>query len=338
MDMELVEQQMRQKMFDLPIMISYILDSASAMCAPIRDPEIQQARDAKGSAEQLRCLAQLANNMALDNINFKLKALRPHMIGIAVSYERANFARKLENGEIGLRRTLDWIDTSTHGLCLLVAERNPECVEPAKNNRPSYNSIYETAFLKLLGKMDILYNTQYLPETFALDTDRMATFQNEIQGITMVSALLMLARNFGTIHDPQVLSALSDKFFSMLEDVSTSTNDLATEIIETVMVDPEKQQMCKCMVDKTLQYRDSFFRMVFRRVLSVIKSTIHHNRFVSDAILASHGLGHVKDNLELVSCKIAVLAKHNMAVYSPWYEELMENALYKYVVDRQNSG
>lgn len=331
-DLTIIEQQMRQGSFDIQAMIHYVLDTMTSMCAPVRDEEIQKVRTSNDSMiEQIRQVISILDNMSLDLANFRLRSLRPHLMSMAVEYERDKFASMLNDGTIQLVRTKAWLTQSADKLCQVAAQRNPEGVQPQKNNKPSHDAIFEDAFVSLLCQPQPITQLEQVPETLTLDAKRMAEFQNEVQATTMVAALIMLARNFGSA-SPQTLSDLAVKLFTMLEDGSTGIDNLASEIERSVNVRPERREMVRTMVDKTVNHNDTVYSLLSRRVAMVIKSTVQNNKFVTDAVLSSNGLEHVRGHLQSISLKIQRLAHHHRKVYASWYSEIITEALSESVI------
>ncbi|CAO3702230.1 unnamed protein product [Rhizopus stolonifer] len=316
MDMAFIEQQIKQNALDFPHMIQKTLDLLSNMCAPIRDPEIKEIRQITGK-EQVKSIYRLCDRMELDLANFTLRSIRPPFMEIAVDYERSHFAELLNNGSIQLVTTQAWLKESCIKLCEVAASRNPENV-PQPTKRP--RGVFEEAFVSLL----LEHQPRPLPETLFLDAERISEFQNEIQAITMVAALLMLARNFGR-STPQKLTALSQRLFKMLEDRSTEIDHLAVEIERAVSVREDRKGLIRNMVDKTLSHSDTVYSLLSRRVALVIKSTIQQKQFVSDAVMMRHGLEHVQTNLQQLTERIYRFAQHHREVYGSLYDEVMED-------------
>ncbi|KAI8363832.1 T-complex protein 11-domain-containing protein [Choanephora cucurbitarum] len=318
-DLSLIKQQIKQHSFDMQHMISYVLNTMSGMCAPVRDEEIQNAKASPGMIDQIRSILTILDNMNLDLANFRLRSLRPHLMSIAVEYEREKFATMLNQGTIQLVRTKTWLTDSTQKLCQVAAERNPEGVLPEKNNKPSHDAVFEDAFVSLLVQPQPIAHLSDLPETLYLDVKRMGEYQNEVQATTMVAALLMLAKNFGSVHQQQ-LSRLASRLFAMLEDSSTSIDNLALEIERSANVRPERRAM-------TINQTDTVYSLLSRRISSVIRNTIQNNQFVTEAVLTSNGLDPIRAQLQSISLKVLRLANHNRKVYSSWYSDIIAEAL-----------
>ncbi|KAG0183078.1 hypothetical protein DFQ29_000081 [Apophysomyces sp. BC1021] len=303
-DIPLIEQQTKTHTFELDKVIQYVLDVMRQICAPIR-----------GILETLE-------EMSFDLINFRLRALRPHLIPIAVEYEQTKFAEALRQGNVGLAKTRSWLQSATHRLHEVAMQRNPEGVQPAKN-RPTPDVILDDAFVSILTSAELCTRTT-CPETILLDVDRLAAYQNEAQATTMVAALVMLAKNFGSSEN---LEALAEKLFVMLQDHSTDIDHLATEIERNISTSPERRPMIRSMVDKTLSHSDTVYTLLARRVGSVIRSQLQTGQFASREILTSYGLDNVRKTLKELCGRMMVLVRYHRQVYAPWYDEIISDEL-----------
>jgi hypothetical protein len=309
-DLDLIKQEIKQNAFDMNQMIRYLTDIMATLCAPVRDSEIQAIRQLVDKpVEQLKSIFHLLDNMSLDMANFRLRTLRRSLMPIAVDYEREKFAEMLSSGMIQLVRTKRWLTES--------CER---C-----QNAAGHDALFAEAFVSLLQHPKVLMADQ-LPETLMLDAKRITSFQNELQANTIVAALLMLARNFGTI-SAQKQSELAIKLFAILEDKSTSIDNLTVEIERAVGDVTERREMIRNMVDKTLSHTDTVYSLLSRRIASVIKSAIQNKQFVNDRVITSNGLEHIKNNLQLLSQRIITLTQFHRQVYAPWYDEMISEAL-----------
>ncbi|KAF7732511.1 hypothetical protein EC973_003257 [Apophysomyces ossiformis] len=322
MDITLIEQQTQHHSFDLDGMLRYVLNIMRQICAPVRDQAIQEIEQLEDSIQKIRSILEILEEMSLDLVNFRLRALRPHLIPIAVEYERAKFAEALRQGSVGLAKTRSWLQSATHRLHEVAIQRNPEGVLASKN-KPTPEVILDDAFVSILTSAELCTRTT-CPETILLDVDRLAAFQNEAQATTMVAALVMLAKNFGTSDN---LDALADKLFVMLQDHSTDIDHLATEIERNISASAERRPMIRNMVDKTLSHSDTVYSLLARRVGSVIRCQLQTGQFASREILTSYGLDHVRKTLKDLCDRLLVLVRYHRQVYAPWYDEIIQDEL-----------
>lgn len=317
--MALIEQQIQRGVFDLSGMLRYILETMRQMCALVRDETIRTIERQSNPVQQLRGILELLDDMALDLANYRLRALRPHLAPIAVQYEQKKFAESLRQNAVGLAKTRSWLQKSLQRLEEAAEQRNPENINPDKNNRPRPNTVFEEAFISLL-KLPEPITRLTCPETLLLDVDRMVIFQNETQAVTIVAALLMFAKGFGYSED---LEALSRKLFVMLDDGSTTIDNLSAELERSLPVSQERKALIRSMVEKTLKHTDTVYSLLVRRVASVIRSQLHTGRFVTREMLVSYGLEHVSKRLERLCNRLYVLVRHHRQVYSTWYDDII---------------
>ncbi|KAI9478917.1 T-complex protein 11-domain-containing protein [Zychaea mexicana] len=321
LDVALIEQQTKQKIFDLDANLQYVLQVMRQICAPVRDEAIEKIGHTANSVHQLRAILEMLDEMALDLGNFRLRSLRPHLIPVAVEYERSKFGEALAKGEVGLAKTRTWLQAAKERRTEVANERNPENV-PSGSSDPSTEAVFEEAFISLLTSPEIVSAT-WCPETVLLDVERITRYQNEMQSITIVAALVMLAKNFGHLGD---LNTLAAKLFVMLEDGATTIDNLALEIERSVRVtDEQRRPIIRAMVDKTVSHSDTVYSLLMRRVASVVRTQLNTGKFATREVLASYGLECVRKTLEQLCVRVMVLGRHHLQVYSPWYNEMLVN-------------
>ncbi|KAI9313091.1 T-complex 11 [Dichotomocladium elegans] len=322
LDIELITQEAIQKTFDLDRTLRFVVHIMSQICAPVRDEAIRNIGEIESPIQRLQATLEMLDEMLLDLGNYRLRALRPHLIPIAVEYERSKFAESLANGAVGLARTRNWLRQAVRRLNDVATERNPDAIQ-TDQPKVRASAVFEEAFVSLLTSPEIA-DSATCPETLLLDVDRMRMYQNEAQSITIVAALVMLARNFGHAGD---LGVLTKKLFVMLEDGQTTIDNLALEIERTVRVSPERKPMIRAMVDKTISHSDTVYSLLMRRVGSVIRSQLQSGNFASREVLVSYGLDHVRKPLEMLSNRLMMLGRHHRQVYAPWYDEIIKDEI-----------
>lgn len=321
-DIALITQEAKQNTFDLDRTLQYVVHIMSQICAPVRDEAIRAIGEMDDPVQRLRAILETLDEMALDLSNFRLRSLRPHLIPIAVEYERSKFAESLSNNTVGLARTRAWLQQAVRRMNEVATQRNPEGV-PTPTPTLRADAVFEDAFITLLTSPQIIDATT-CPETLAMDVDRMRVYQNEIQSITIVAALVMLAKNFGHTGD---LNELTKKLFIMLQDRSTTIDNLASEIERTVQVSPERKPMIRAMVDKTVSHSDTVYSLLMRRVGSVIRGQLQSGKFATREVLLSYGLEYVRKPLESLSTRVAILGRHHRQVYATWYDDIIADEI-----------
>ncbi|ORY96122.1 T-complex protein 11-domain-containing protein [Syncephalastrum racemosum] len=320
-DIDLIRQQLNQKSFDLDGMISTVLGFMSQLCAPVRDADVSAIAQITNRGQQVRAIMELLDQMGLDMANFQLRALRPHLVHIAVDYEREKFSSALQQGQVNLVNTRHWLKDAARRLVDAANQRNPEQVEPQE--RLKAQAVFEEAMVSLFSMTSAL-RPDTCPETLYLDMGRLNSCINETQRVTIVAALVMLARNFGHTGD---IDELIHKLFVMLADDSTKIDHLAAELAESAKISPERRPIVHAMINKTLKHTDTVYSLLSRRVSSVIRASIQKEEFVSHDVLVSYGLESVHDELKRLSERITRLACHNRQVYAKWYDDIINEEL-----------
>ncbi|KAI7859745.1 T-complex 11 [Circinella umbellata] len=352
-DIQLIKQQLEQKVFDLDKMIEFILDLIQRSCASIRDPSVQKIRSLSSEQQervaikQIQLIFDLLQEMALDLANHQLCSLRPHLLPIAIEYGRSKFNQTIQEQGISneLPKTKQWLQKTIQQSQEKASQRNPENIilPPTPPSSFQHQEIYEEAIVSLIMSSELIHSNM-CPETLRLDIGRLHEYQNEAQAITIVAALLMLTRNFGaTQHDDN--DDLVKRLFILLEQQGTTVDHLATEIQRHCYTKSDttnneqgtrsdSNEMIYAMVDKTLSHTDAIYSLLSRRVSKVIKTYINNNnkhqdqqqedKKIPDTILQSNGLYHVRKPLRDLCVRIAALTDYNYRVHNQWYKEQLE--------------
>ncbi|KAI9264377.1 T-complex protein 11-domain-containing protein [Phascolomyces articulosus] len=334
-DVNLIKQQLAQNVFDLDKMIDFILDMIQRSCASIRDATVQEIRNSNSCPiDKIRFIFDLLQDMALDLVNHQLHSLRPHLLPIAVEYGRSKFNQAMQEQGIlnTLPKTKEWLREAVNRLQKIASQRNPENIIMPPTPPTSQKEVYDDAMTSLIMSSELI-DASMCPETLRLDMVRLQEYQNEAQAITIVAALLTLARNFGVPTDYH--GDLAERLFILLEQQDTTIDHLASEIYNNASSDKkikDLNDMIHVMVDKTLSHTDAIYSLLSRRVLAVIKTCItnsnssmkQNEKLISDTMLQSYGLFYVRDPLHKLCVRISALADYNYRVHGQWYEETLE--------------
>ncbi|RUS18704.1 T-complex protein 11-domain-containing protein [Endogone sp. FLAS-F59071] len=346
LDIALITQQIEKDVFDVRKCLSFVIATMRKLCAPVRDQAVDDLTKIKDLPTAFQRILELLDLMNLDLSNFRLRVLRPYLKSTAVEYERAKFSEALRSGLVGLSRTRDWLKAAIKSLQDIAAQRNPENVE-SPGNRVRYEQVYNEALLSYLFSSTLIDRFN-VPETFLLDVERLASYQNEIQAITIAAALLMLCKNFADPSDPirrdpasPALRKLRDKIFILLRHGDTTIDNLSAEIAATVSptapLPPDRQALVRSMVDKTLSYKDTVYSLLSRRLQAVMRGHLQGGHFPKKETIVSHGFEWVAKELENLSAKVYVLAKHNREVYAQWYDDIISEIMEEGTVVEANA-
>lgn len=333
LDPKHIRTQLAQNTCDVPALLRYTVQKMLQLCAPIRDADIRALADSSESVViVLQKILSILDDMKLDLMNYRLRSVRPALMQQAAQYEEQKFAYALNKGVITLNRTNAWITTAGKAAKELADARNPENIDsPA--NRVRYESVYYDALLSLIFGSEIV-NAETCPETLLLDTERLVSFQNEIQALTVMASLTMLTRNmFSEMRDDAILTSLKNDLLVLLQERDTNVQSLSLHIASIVRKEmakssksltAEQEKLILTMVDKTLSYKDKVFSLLNRRILAAFKQQLNTGKYRKDP---NSGLDVVQCEVESLSHKVFLLAKHNRAVHARWYDELIRKSL-----------
>lgn len=330
LDVDHIKQQIDNNAFDIVRCLGYITAKMLQLCAPIRDSAIRSIAQSADLADAFERVLSILEDMKMDLANYRLQSLRPVLQKQAVEYERTKFDNALAVGDVTLDRTDVWLRAAVQSRESVNASRNPENIQ-SLDHRISYEDAYNDALLNLVFSTTAISRAT-LVETLLLDAERLFGFQNEAQAIAIVASLVMLSKNIvRELRDNRsAISKLKETLFILLKDKDTTIDNLSVQVIATLNASlgstqnltPEQETLIRTMVEKTLAYRDPVFSLVSRRIQAAIRYQLEKGQFRRES-LASAGLDSVGTELETLSRKICLLAKHNKDVYAKHYDELL---------------
>lgn len=353
LDVDFIQEQIQHtKTFDIRNCLHYITSKMASLCAPIRDASIRQLNQLTDIVSVLEKMLEILDDMKLDLANYKLQTLRPYLKQEAVEYETKKFAEAVKKGTTTLTKTHKWLSETSKNLVDIANARNPEKINTPEN-KIRFEDVYHDALLSLIFS-NTPVNDENVPETLQMDAQRLFQWQNEGQALTIVAALLMLSKNIvpALRKDPKSapLIKLKETLYVLLKDSETTIENLNTHIISTMnsvlskndmipissttavgsnsgtQLTPEQEQLVKTMVEKTLSYKDPIYSLLSRRIQTTIKNNLNTGVFKRES-LASHGLELLQVELEDLSRRIILLAKHNKQVYAKYYDEILKKTL-----------
>ena len=186
LDLELVNQQVKQGIFSYDGFFSFMNNILPQLCAPVRDREVLELKTnpSDDPVKQLARVYYVIDIIRLDMLNFTLQRLAPTLLKESAGYESRYFAREL-HGKFP-EQTLQWWKSAT-------AKAN-ESLAPDTANRAPANKIYMYGLVDLAIGTTPLAPTD-LPETLLLDCDRLNRIRHHILRTITVSSILLTAKN-----------------------------------------------------------------------------------------------------------------------------------------------
>ncbi|ORZ10815.1 T-complex protein 11-domain-containing protein [Absidia repens] len=343
LDLTLFEQQMTQQqqrektdsdsggdVFDLKTVIRFIVDMMVQMAAPIRDEAIRQINEVTmDQGYQLRLILETLEMMTLDLMNFRLKALRPHLVPVAVDYEHDAFAKAIGLGTVGLAKTRQWLQQALQRLTNKRIEQGEKAT--STESQFSTTTVLDEGYIGLFTATSA-WDRLTCPETVLLDVERIIAYQNDLQEVVIVAALALLGKNAGI----KQVKSFTKKIFLLLkntregDDGTTNLEHLSAEMERAIsadngdaIMDENKKQWIKSIVGKTLSYSDPVYGLLGKRCASIIRQHLATGHFVDDTVLLQSGLEPVQPQLRALCIRINLFAEHNRRVYGSWYHEIV---------------
>ncbi|KAJ3362947.1 hypothetical protein GGF32_005087 [Allomyces javanicus] len=198
LDPDLLQQQWTHtREIDVQALLGTIVRLMLQIAAPARDAEIQALATKPALGDVIVEIHDLLEKMQLDMANFHLHQLRPVLQAQAVEYEAKKFAERLalvEDPAAALARTDTWLGTAARDQLATCRARNPEGLPLTDATRPKFEDVYHDALVALVMSGTPI-DLDSVPETLALDAQRLRDTQAALQALATAAALCMVARN-----------------------------------------------------------------------------------------------------------------------------------------------
>jgi len=274
-----------------------------ALCAPVRDAEVDALETLGGEGDLDRFLVRMERTiemlgvMALDSANFHLNLARPALVAQALVYERRKFAEDVENGRVKLTRTREWIENNVDG-----------------NETLMVMGVFHRAFVSLLFTME------EIPETFPFDAERIATLRTQIHETITLTALILLARTFTAGANSRTLdfSGLSRRLKILLPE---SPENVLAEIQRFIGPSTSRPTLLNMIRRiKSDAARDPCVLLLQKRLRAVLMRVLSGGDV---GALAALGLGEVEGEVRGITEGTKKLAGVNWGCYGVVYEGIL---------------
>jgi hypothetical protein len=196
-----IAQQCSQGIFSYTQFFTFIASILPKLCAPFRDTEVQalatelqeEDSDLPTMISKLFKVLHVIDLLSLDYSNFLLMNAAPTLIKEAVGYEQRMFAQDLSEGRITLARTRRWWHSAAVNMHTEADRRDPWS-QANPLNRPTAHKIYARGLVDLAITTPPLSDSE-LPETLALDRERISRIREDALRITTIAGILLTAKN-----------------------------------------------------------------------------------------------------------------------------------------------
>ncbi|XP_054168695.1 T-complex protein 11-like protein 1 [Oppia nitens] len=336
LDLDLIEQQADNGIFDFQRYAQYILSVCSRLCAPIRDETIRELTQTNEVISLIRGIMDLLDVMKLDMANFHIQQLRPHIQLKSIEYERKKFKEFLEQQSKlttvdGLEFTKSWI------------KRNYEAIDVSKESNAVMitNKILTNAYLELLVCDNAIQDSY--PETLLLDAKRIQEIREQVLKITLVGSIFLVT-NATTGPSVQSLQEFKNKLKKELcillpDNCSVLSDTEFKDILITIslrlkqelkicaeehgfaQLDTNKEQSLEKQTVDLSSSDNRLRKIVERRVLEFIERALMSP--TAQPMQIPTGLSAVKEELTEITGKFIRIVSHNRAVFSQYYADII---------------
>ncbi|KAJ5689755.1 hypothetical protein N7462_004147 [Penicillium macrosclerotiorum] len=194
LDPKLVESQCKAGSFSYENFFDFMNNILPRLCAPYRDPVVKAfAEDISGDAiDRLARLMSIIDLLSLDHTNFMIQIAAPQLIQEAPGYEQRTFDKGLADGSITLGKTRRFWRTNRKVIVDEMKKRDPENIhgEP----KPPASRIYAHGLADLVLS-NATVSEDLIPETLALDQQRLERLHAKVFQIVATASILLTAKN-----------------------------------------------------------------------------------------------------------------------------------------------
>ena len=189
LDMDLIKRKLSGDVFEMKPYANFIIGVLARLCAPARDPIIEELRSVEDVVDLFKGIYKLMEEMKMDMANFAISQYRPLIQQNVVEYERKTFEKLLTTQEShnldGLANTKSWLKG--------VVEKLSE----AKIEQKNVAHVTSKAYVEILHRIssEDQFSAAAFPETLLLDQVRFVDLGTELLHILSTAAVILITFN-----------------------------------------------------------------------------------------------------------------------------------------------
>ncbi|EPY73265.1 t-complex protein 11-like protein [Camelus ferus] len=310
LDMDLLKQEAEHEALDVPHLSNYILNLMIRLCAPVRDEAVQKLESITDPVQLLKGIFHVLGLMKMDMVNYTIQNLRPYLQEHSVQYERTKFQQLLNK-------------------------------QPTNNSElPSSTMVlYEGYVNLLLWDSDI----EEFPETLLMDRMRLREIESQLNQLTILASVLLVARSFsGNIlfSTPKFLDKLKYITMALMEEFNPRPEEAMVSVSEQVSYEihqglknmgltalsSEKTASLIGQLQNIAEKENCVRSIIDQRSRFFLKCCLVHG--MQESLLDfPGGLILIKEELAELGWKFVNLMHHNQQVFSPYYEEILKDII-----------
>nr|XP_004650629.2 T-complex protein 11-like protein 2 [Jaculus jaculus]XP_045009060.1 T-complex protein 11-like protein 2 [Jaculus jaculus] len=344
LDIDLLRQQAEHSAVDIQGLANYVISTMGKMCAPVRDQVIRDLKATDDIVELLRQIFHVLDLMKMDQVNFAIRNIRPHIQRQLVEYERSKFQEILEETPDALKQTTEWLKESIDEELL----NSETAVSPgAEASSPSLSPmlILHNSFLKLL-QWD--YQKKGLPETLITDEIRLQELTEKLNQLKIIACLSLITNNMvGAITEglPELANRLKRISAVLLEGMNKVTFNLK-EALNSIGVQtcveinealkergspPLNTEVQANLVGQfsSIEEKDNPVRsLIDKRIQLYMKSLLCLPSPQKSMPPMPGGLDVIQQELEVLGCQYANIVILNKQIYGSFYASIFRKLLF----------
>ncbi|KAF1928586.1 uncharacterized protein M421DRAFT_149708 [Didymella exigua CBS 183.55] len=342
-----ITKQCSQGLFSYEKFFGFIANILPKLCAPFRDAQVKKLTDElkeEGElpemVEKLFKLLHVIDLLSLDYSNFLLMNAAPTLIKEATGYEQRMFAQDLEEGNITLDRTRRWWRSAAINMHTEADRRDP-WAQPNPTNRPTAHKIYARGLIDLAISVPPLRDSE-LPETLALDRDRISRIREDALRITTIGGILLTAKNLLKRDVRSQWKPQANRMWDVLKDGymkdSTTPAKISSLLESSHNMPPSTRAQLSSTVTRLLtqaesgKLSDPVTKVLFQRLKTHIFNRVSASssgervKAASTATegLATTGLAEFVPQVADICEQLSKVGEVDRKAHGKWYEEIAE--------------
>ncbi|KAL1920248.1 uncharacterized protein VTP21DRAFT_1394 [Calcarisporiella thermophila] len=306
LDPQLVVQQLEHGVFDARSITTFMARLLKLHCAPIRDELLERMVKAVEAGEWICGLSmcfEILEWMRLDIANHQLRTLRPYLVESAVEFERQFFTGQLQASAARLTRTELWL----HDLVELSG---------GMYDSKTLTRVFNEYLISLISTSPENV-TKPLPETFAFDQQRLASYHSDFEDLAFLASAFFLTSHLAPVQNKRLKHTLwplmieRPKRFDKIAAAMAQYGGMSAAFVEG------------WIQRNTGPVPSDMARLVRERLRGHLLSLVERGT-VDTAKLAADGLTVVREEILAMGERVRKLSEFHRAVYGPIYKDLID--------------
>ncbi|XP_063052892.1 T-complex protein 11-like protein 1 [Engraulis encrasicolus] len=345
LDLSLIQQQAENGALDIGRVAQFIIGMMGAFCAPCRDEDVKKLHDITDTVPLLKAIFSVLDKMKIDMANFAVRSIRPQLLQHSVEYERKKFQEFLDKQPNALDFTRKWLEDSAHKLRSRQEQSDVAGAGAAAGPSSSLQplTVHNHAYLCLL-KWD--HDASPFPETLLMDQVRFQEMQVELDQLTTVASVLLIIYNSageaisglpGLMDHLKstvrvLLSERHTPSFNAEEAFATIGERMCVELEECLSKHAfspfscDRQSALKGQIAAVKCPDNPILKLIDSRIQTYLMAFLEYSPHRSPVAMPG-GLAPISKELEDLAVRLGRLVNFNKLVYSPFYQDLLQDIL-----------